>query len=130
MDSSRRFSDLFSRMSGRRTGSHFAWKGFKPLLRIDGRMSDTSGFFRLWRMSSLETRRLHRGMAHLSGETSNQLFEVLSDWNAQLSSCSLYDNPKELPFQLDSAAPQKTAESAMSAGDEPVETYGSRSWTG
>jgi len=69
-------------------------------------------------------------MAHLTGETSNQLFEVLSDWNAQLSSCSLYDNPKELPFQLDSAAPQKTAESANSDGEEPVERHGSGSWTG
>lgn len=69
-------------------------------------------------------------MVHLSGETSNQLFEVLSEWNAQLSSCSLYDNPKELPFQLNGAASQETADSANSDGEEPVETYGSGSWTG
>ena len=66
-------------------------------------------------------------MVHLSGETSNQLFEVLSEWNAQLSSCSLYNNPKELPFQLDGAAPQETADSANSDDEEPVETYGSGS---
>lgn len=69
-------------------------------------------------------------MVHLSGETSNQLFEVLSEWNAQLSSCSLYDNPKELPFQLDGADRQETADSANSDGEEPVETHGSGSWTG
>ena len=69
-------------------------------------------------------------MVHLSGETSNQLFEVLADWNAQLTSCSLYENPEELPFQLDGAASQKTADSANSDGEEPVETYGSGSWTG
>jgi len=69
-------------------------------------------------------------MAHLSGETSNQLFEVLSDWNAQLSTCSLYNNPEELPFQLDSAAPQKTADLANSDGESLVERHGSGSWTG
>ena len=69
-------------------------------------------------------------LVHLSGETSNQLFEVLADWNAQLTSCSLYENPEELPFQLDGAASQKTADSANSDGEEPVETYGSGSWTG
>ena len=69
-------------------------------------------------------------VVHLSVETSNQLFEVLSEWNVQLSSCSLYDNPEELPFQLDGGAPQETADSANSDGEKPVETYGSGSWTG
>ncbi len=68
-------------------------------------------------------------MVHLSGETSNPLFEVFSEWSAELSSCSLYDNPKELPFQLDGAAPQETADSANSHGEEPVKAYGSESWT-
>lgn len=66
-------------------------------------------------------------MVHLSGETSNQLFEVLADWNAQLTSCSLYEYPEELPFQLDGAAPHENADSANSDGEMPVEKNGSGS---
>jgi len=31
-------------------------------------------------------------MAHLEGETSNTLFEVLADWNDQLNHCYYYEN--------------------------------------
>lgn len=31
-------------------------------------------------------------MAHIEGETSNTLFEILADWNEQLNHCYHYEN--------------------------------------
>ena len=63
-------------------------------------------------------------MVQLSGETSNQLFEVLSDWNEQLNACEYYQNTEALPFQEIAALPQISADSASNDGELPVETYG------
>jgi len=68
-------------------------------------------------------------VARLQGETSNRLFEILSDWNEQLSSCDLYKNPEELPFHEPECNAANTACKASGDGFLPSEKTGSEPWT-
>lgn len=65
-------------------------------------------------------------MVPLSGETSNQMFEVLRERESILSSCEFYDNPEELPLLEDDALPRKSAANTdCGAASSPADGGGS-----
>ncbi|MGD1955728.1 MAG: hypothetical protein ACFBZ9_10945 [Sphingomonadales bacterium] len=60
-------------------------------------------------------------MVDLEEKTSNHLFDILSEWNDQLSHCSYYQNFETLPFQEFDALPQISADCAANEGETPAE---------